>query len=93
MMMRNLSHCLNRRHQTSVAIGTLKNSVAHAFCASLYASCLFRPVILSLNLTQSSASITSLRFARGDGWTGERKYTDNERWVIVICKTRNAEYT
>ena len=50
MMMRNLSHCLNGRHQTSVAIGTLKNSVAHAFCASLYASCLFRPVILSLNL-------------------------------------------
>ena len=50
MMMRNLSHCLNGRHQTSVAIGTLKNSVAHAFCASWYGSCLFRPVILSLNL-------------------------------------------
>ena len=25
--------------------------------------------------------------------TGEQKYTDNERWVMVICKTRNAEYT
>ena len=36
--------------ETNVAIGTLKNSVAHAFCASLYASCLFQPVILSLNL-------------------------------------------
>ena len=35
----------------------------------------------------------SLRFACGDGWTGEQKYIDNERWVMVICKTRNAEYT
>ena len=51
MMMRNLSHCRNGRHQTSVAIGTLKNTVAHAFCASLYASCvpasdpIFKPKI------------------------------------------------
>ena len=31
----------------SVAIGTLKNSVIHDFCALLYASCLFHPVNLS----------------------------------------------
>ena len=28
----------------------------------------------------SSASITSLRFAHGGGWTGEQKYTGNECW-------------
>ena len=27
----------------------------------------------------------------GGGWTGGRKYADNERWVMVICKTMNIE--
>ena len=92
MMMRNLSHCLNGGHQTSVAIGTLKKQCG---------TCLLCLIVCFLSLPasdpifkpKSSASITSLRFARGDGWTGEQKYTDNERWVMVICKTRNAEYT
>ena len=36
------SHCLGRTHH-----GVFRKSVEHAFCATLYAACLFFPVHLS----------------------------------------------
>ena len=35
----------------------------------------------------------SWRFARGNGGTGEPKYTNNERWGMVVWKTREMEHT
>ena len=35
----------------------------------------------------------SSRFARGNGGTGELKYTDNERCSMVVWKTRYMEHT
>ena len=49
--------------------------------------------VLSFNLKQSSVSVTSSHFTWGSGSAGKRKYTDNEQWVMVICKTMNIEDT
>ena len=66
-----------------LALGVFRKSVEHAFCATLYASCLFFPVHLSWKRKYRVVFITSSRFARGYDCTGVLKNVFIGHWDMV----------
>ena len=77
-----VSHCHFPHHSDKLAQRGhwhAQKQCGTGFWRVVVAACLFRPVSLPVDYV--------FAFMWGGGWTGERKYEDNKRWVIVICQT------